>query len=270
MNRFVEANRRHWDEAVPLHVAGPFYDVPAFKAGACTLKRLELDEVGDVREKSLLHLQCHFGLDTLSWARRGARVTGLDFSAPAIEAARRLAREVSLDAEFVVADVLHPPSSLDGEFDVVFTSYGVLSWLPDLRRWAEVAARFVRPGGFLYVAEFHPFSWIFDDRPGTTELRVRYPYFGAPEPIRFEEQGTYAAKGAVLAHAETFWFPFTLGDVVTSVVAAGLRVEFLHEHPSSGHCCWPYAKVGADGAARLVEHDGSVPLVFSLKATRPA
>ena len=145
-----EANRASWDERVPIHASGEFYDVAGFRSGQERLRPFEISEVGDVTGKELVHLQCHFGIDTLSWARRGARVVGLDFSAPAIGEARRLAAELGLDADFVRSDVYDAPGSLGGrDFDVVYTGLGAINWLPDIRRWAGVAAALVRPGGFL-------------------------------------------------------------------------------------------------------------------------
>jgi SAM-dependent methyltransferase len=154
-------NRDSWNERVPIHVASAFYDVDGFKAGRAELYAYELRDVGSVRGKDLVHLQCHFGLDTLSWAKRGARVTGVDFSAPAIEAATRLAGEMGVRAKFVVANVYDAPAVLRRRFDVVYTGRGALSWLPDVRRWAAVVARLLRPGGLFYLTEFHPAEWMF-------------------------------------------------------------------------------------------------------------
>jgi 2-polyprenyl-3-methyl-5-hydroxy-6-metoxy-1,4-benzoquinol methylase len=159
-----EANRASWDERAPIHVSGEFYDVAAFKAGQERLQPFEIAEVGDVSGKNLLHLQCHFGIDTLSCARRGARVTGLDFSGPAIEAARGLALEMGLEATFVQSDVYGVARATGGEtFDIVYTGRGALNWLPDIERWAGVVVERIRPGGFLYLTEFHPFTEVFGD-----------------------------------------------------------------------------------------------------------
>ncbi|MDQ3793524.1 MAG: class I SAM-dependent methyltransferase, partial [Actinomycetota bacterium] len=148
---YLEANRANWDERVPIHAEGELYDVASFKEGQERLRPFELVEVGDVSGKDFIHLQCHFGIDTLSWARRGARVVGLDFSAPAVERARELAAELGLDAKFVQSDVYEAVGSLGGrDFDVVYTGLGALNWLPDIRRWAGVVAELVRPGGYLY------------------------------------------------------------------------------------------------------------------------
>ncbi len=268
MNEQTEANRRHWDEVVPAHAASDFYDVASFKAGKTTLKAVELEELGDVKGKSLLHLQCHFGLDTLSWAREGAAVTGIDFSEQAIETARNLAAETGIDARFLVSDIYALPENLDGQFDIVFTSYGVKAWLPDIERWAQVAAHFVRPGGTFYIVEFHPIAGVFDDEPGATDLRVRYPYFPTEEPMRFENEGTYAT-GAELEHRVTYEWTHTLGDIVTALTDAGLRIEFMHEFPFMTNQFLPFTEVAPDGKVRLKQHDGSVPLLFSIRATKP-
>src|SRR5678809_1174434 len=169
MDEYIQANQKLWNEWTAEHENSPFYNVEGFKAGKERLKSIELEEVGDVHGKTMLHLQCHFGLDTLAWARRGARVTGIDISERGIEQARLLAAETGLEATFVVSDVVELPDNLQGEFDVVFTSLGALNWLPDLPRWAEVVAHFVRPGGFFYIAEAHPFAWVFDDDDSATE-----------------------------------------------------------------------------------------------------
>lgn len=162
------------------------------------------------------------------------------------------------------------PEKLGGQFDVVFTSYGVLGWLPDLKRWAQVAAHFVKPGGTFYIAEFHPFAWVFDDAPGVDDLHVKYQYFRGDAPMRFEDEGTYADRTATIEHRETYSWPFTLGDVVTSLIDAGLRIEFLHEFPFSTYQFLPFTEELAPGKVRLTKHDGCVPLLFSVKATKPA
>ena len=265
---YLDANRRHWDEIVPIHEASPLYDVAGFKAGAPRLHALERGEVGDVRGKTLLHLQCHFGLDTIAWAREGgAIVTGIDFAPTAIETARRLAAEVGVSARFVCAEVDGLPEVLDGNFDVVFTSYGVLGWLPDLYRWARVVAHFLRPGGAFYIVEFHPFAWLFDDRPGVTEMKLHYPYFPGTEPLRDDPAGTYADLSAHVENRVRYNFPYTLGDTVSALIAAGLRLDYLHEHPFSPHRVWPFTAPVGDGTFAMPGH-ASLPCLFSIRATR--
>ncbi len=261
-----EANRSNWDERVPIHVSGEFYDVAGFKAGQERLRPFELSEVGKVRGKDLVHLQCHFGIDTLSWARRGARVVGLDFSAPAIEEARGLAGELGLDAEFVQSDVYDASESLGGrDFDVVYTGLGALNWLPDIHRWAAVVATLTRPGGFLYLTEFHPFSWVFGDE----DLTVAYDYFRGEEPEVWDEPGTYADLEAETVFNRTYEWNHTLGEVVSAVIEAGLVLEFLHEHDYTLFPRWPFLEKSGFDTYRLPGGTPTLPLMYSLRARKP-
>lgn len=270
MIEYLEANRQHWDELVPVHLASDFYGVSSFKAGSTTLAAVELEELGDVRGKRLLHLQCHFGLDTLSWAREGAVVTGIDFSQPAIEAARALAAETGIDARFIASDVYELPDELDERFDIVFTSKGVLFWLPDMSRWAKVVAQMLRPGGTFYMFEFHPLLGIFDKPEGVTDLFVRYPYFAPPTPLVFEDDGSYADRSATLVHRRTYTWPHPVSELITSLIAAGLRLDWFHEFPFTVERFFPFMEAMEGDAFRLTKHDGSVPLMYSVKATKPA
>ncbi|KIH96730.1 methyltransferase type 12 [Streptomonospora alba] len=264
----VEDNRRHWDERVPIHVAGSFYNLDGFRAGEEDLDRFQLDEMGDVSGLDLVHLQCHIGLDTLSWARRGARVTGLDFSAPAIEAATELAEQVGLDdrARFVAADVLDAAQTLGTHrFDVVYTGTGALMWLPDITRWAATVAALLRPGGRLYLAEFHPLTGVLDDDHGATAAG---DYF-ARGARTYTSPGTYAGWNAETVHNTTTEWHHTLGDVLSAVAGAGLRIEFVHEHATI-----PFQRYGAlvadGGRFRYPDHAAALPLMYSLAATAPA
>jgi SAM-dependent methyltransferase len=272
MDPHVAANKALWDEWTPIHVRSEFYDVEGWKAGRGRddLRPLLVEEVGDVAGKDLLHLQCHFGLDTLSWARRGARVTGADFSERAIEQARVLSADAGLDATFVVSDLADLPANLEGDFDVVFTSFGVLGWLPDVPRWAEVVAHFVRPGGFVYIAEAHPFAQVFDDDDAATELRPRYHYWPSPEPLEFPTDGSYADPGAHVEQPFEYCWQHSMGEIITSLAAAGLRIEYLHEFPWIVWKMYPFMVETEPGIWRLPEpDDGRLPLLFSLKATKP-
>lgn len=170
MDERLKTNLTKWNAVVPVHARSAMYDVAGFRAGRVKLHGLELGEIGEVRGKSMLHLQCHFGLDTMSWARLGAEVTGLDFSDEAIKFARSLSDELAIPARFVCADVYDTPSAVGATFDIVFTSYGVITWLPDMRRWADVIARSLKPGGFFYIADQHPFASIFNNLDDATEL----------------------------------------------------------------------------------------------------
>lgn len=245
------ANRANWDDRVPIHVAGSFYDVPGFVAGRDTLRDFELAEVGDVNGRTLLHLQCHIGLDTLSWARRGATVTGLDFSAPAVEVAGNLAAQVGVStARFVTAEMYEAVDALAAQtFDIVYTGFGALCWLPDLARWARTAAALVAPGGFLYLAEYHPFADVLAEDGRTVE----HDYFRR-DPLVVDAPGTYADPSAATTATVTVEWLHGIGDVVSALAAAGLRLEFLHEH-DHGHFRLP---------AGL-----RVPQVYSLRASKP-
>jgi SAM-dependent methyltransferase len=269
MDEYRKANLELWNNWTQINAAS--YDVEGFKSGKKGLGSLELGEVGDVAGTTLLHLQCHFGMDTLSWARLGATVTGADFSGEAIELARSLAAEVGIPATFVLSDLYDVPNVLDGQFDIVFTSYGAISWLPDMDGWAKVVAHFLKPGGTFYMAEFHPFVMVFEDAEDGETLRVTYPYRSEPnEPLRFETQGNYANPNADYRGVEYGW-NHTLGDIMTALIQAGLRIEFLHEHHFSvDGGMFKALEEGGDGYYYLkspVER-AAIPLMFSIRATK--
>jgi SAM-dependent methyltransferase len=264
----MQSNENLWDHWAELHAESEFYDVASFKAGRLTLQDIEREELGDVAGKSLLHLQCHFGLDTLSWARLGAIVTGVDFSEKAIALARSLSEETGIPATFVHSNIYDLPSNLSGQFDIVFTSYGALWWLPDIEGWAKVVAHFLKPDGTFLLVEFHPIASVFDvDDSG--DFRPMYPYFTRPQPMKFEVQGSYAASDPDYHGVEYGW-NHSMGEYVTSLIAAGLRIESLREYPVANWRMFPMMEQGADGWWRLPGDMGEIPLMFSLKATRPA
>jgi 2-polyprenyl-3-methyl-5-hydroxy-6-metoxy-1,4-benzoquinol methylase len=260
-----ELNRANWDDRVPVHLASEFYDVDGFRSGANSLRPFESAEVGDVTGKRLVHLQCHVGLDTLSWARIGAQVTGLDFSEPAITAARSLAADLALDASFVVADVYDAVTALGGRrFDVVYTGTGALVWLPDMTRWAGVVAALLEPGGFVYLVEGHPVAQILDDAQGTNVVR---DYFHE-QPSVEDYPYTYT-DGPALKHTRSVQFQHGLGQVVTALAAAGLRIEFLNEH--SFDCYQRFQSLERHGSQyRFPAGHPRIPMMFSLRASRPA
>ncbi|MFG2867823.1 class I SAM-dependent methyltransferase [Streptomyces sp. NPDC048338] len=265
-----EANRARWDERVPIHAASAFYDLDAFRAGKEALRDFELAEVGDVTGRSLLHLQCHIGLDTLSWARHGAaQVVGLDFSEPAVETARALAADLGYTpdrAAFVAADAYDAAEAVpDSSYDIVYTGTGALNWLPDLDRWAETAASLVAPGGFLYVAEFHPLTDSLDDETGS---RIVNDYF-VREPWVDTSPGTYADLGAATVHNRSVEWVHPVGEVVTAIARAGLRIEFLHEHDVSLYSRYETLRRHEDGYYRFPADRPRIPLMYSLKASRP-
>ncbi len=262
--QFRDSNRDLWDRLAAVHRDSDFYDVPGFREGKTSLKPIELAELGNVGGKSLLHLQCHFGLDTLSWARAGASVTGIDISPVAISTAKELAAELKIPARFECCEVFAVPECISETFDIVFTSYGALCWLDDIDRWARIAAEHLRPGGILYLVEFHPIAHAMAD-DGTP---FGYDYFHKAAPDKFEDTGTYADRDADVDNTAFEW-NHTLGDVVSAVCNAGLRVEFLHEFPFSAYDCFDYTQpVGPDDhRARVGNVD--MPLMYSLRAHKP-
>lgn len=273
MDEFIENNRKHWEELAALHPDSDYYDVAAFLDGTCTLDPVEPEEVGTVEGKALLHLQCHFGMDTLSWARRGADVTGVDFSEEAVETARELAEETGFEdsARFVRSDVYDlPESDLAGEqFDVVYTSFGVLFWLPDLDRWADVVSEFVRPGGTFYLADHHPFTNTFDEESTAEDLQVTYPYFGERLTYDAAETGTYALDPDDLDHGSTHGWTHSLGEIVTALAGAGLDIDFLHEYPWSTFEAVDAMEEGEHGRYVLPGVEEYHPFVFTLRASKP-
>jgi SAM-dependent methyltransferase len=267
----IRANNALWDEWTAVHEGSEFYDLEGFKRGGIRLRPYEIEEVGPVDGKDLLHLQCHFGIDTLSWARLGARVTGADFSGAAIELASSIAVEIGHpEARFVQSDIYDLPNALEGDFDIVFTSCGVLGWLPDVRRWAEVVAHFVRPGGRFYITEIHPIAQTFLEEgvePG--ELRLAYPYWEHPDPLAFPVEGSYADRTATVATRTEYGWDHGLGEIVTALIQAGLRIESLREYP---FVRWPlgFLVEAADGTYRLPPGTpGELPLFFSILAIKP-
>jgi len=267
LSEFEQVDQSNWNRLAPLHAQSAFYDVEGFKAGRISLLPIEQEELGDVTGKSLLHLQCHFGMDTLSWARLGAQVTGVDYAETAIGLARELGRETGLDARFICASIYDLPERLSGTFDIVLTSYGVLCWLPDLTRWGQVIAHFLKPGGVFYIVEGHPFASTFYNEKDATGLQVAYPYFQQAAPEAYPCDGSYATDADL--HYTAYEWPHGLSEIVNAVVGAGLRLEFLHEFPYAAYQCLPFMVQGADGWWRLPEHQESVPLIFSLKAIKP-
>lgn len=278
MDSYRQSNRRLWDEWTAVHKGSDFYDLESFKTGATSrgpdeaapgirVRRFEVEEIGDVRGKDLLHLQCHFGIDTLSWARLGARVTGIDFSDAAIELARSLADELDLDARFVVSSVEDLPANLEGSYDIVYTSRGAIWWLGDLGRWAEVVAGFLRPEGIFYMTEFHPVLQTLDEN--LAEPCVRYPYFPRPEPQRFAVHGSYADPTASVESEEEFGWQHSLGEIVTALAHAGLRLELLHEFDWVDHRYLPWLEEDDAGRWRLpADVEGELPLMYSLRARK--
>lgn len=262
---WLERNRANWDERVSVHAGSDFYDLPAFRVGADTLRPFEVDEVGDVTDLRLLHLQCHMGQDTLSWARRGAQVTGLDFSLPAITTARSLAREVGLAdrSRFVVGDVYSAAEALQGHrYDLVYTGLGALVWLPDLTRWATMVAALLVDGGRLYLTEFHPLT----DALAEDGRTIEHDYFD-PHPHLYDTPFTYT-DGPALTRTTSVQWQHPLGEVITAVAEAGLRIEFCRERATTLFRRYPGLERGDAGEYRFPAPAAQIPLTYSLRALK--
>lgn len=268
MDHFSETNQKLWDRWTLEHEKSDFYDVVGFRAGKDRLRSIELSELGDVAGKSLLHLQCHFGLDTLAWARRGAQVVGVDFSEASIALARSLSHELKIPARFYCTDVVRLPQELSGAFDIVFTSYGVLHWLRDLPAWGRAIYRCLKPGGIFYIVEDHPFFRVFTTR-GDDDLAVANPYFYDETAETVEMTGSYATGNTGEANNFYIW-NHSLGEVLNALIDAGLQIEFLHEFPYTARAKIAFMQKGEDGWYRLPEPlHGKIPFLFSLQACRP-
>lgn len=264
----MKANRDMWEDQLDIHKDSKFYDVESFLRGKQTLDPIELEEVGNVAGKSLLHLQCHFGLDTLSWARLDAEVTGVDFSKKAIALAEKLADQIGVKARFITSDIYKLGDVLEEEFDIVFTSGGVLTWLPDLKTWGEIAARYVKRGGFFYIREFHPFSLVFDDEREDDSLVLRYPYFCRGEPMVFQNDSTYVDTSRKIPIRTSYEWPYSLSGVINALIGAGLRINFFNEFSVTTWKQMPFLIERDDGRWILPSHQDSMPLMFSIKATK--
>ncbi|MGZ3845575.1 MAG: class I SAM-dependent methyltransferase [Flavisolibacter sp.] len=259
---YFDENKKLWNQRTVVHKDSAFYDVRSFLEGKSSLNEIELKELGDVRGKKILHLQCHFGMDSLSLARMGADVTGVDLSDTAIEEARRLNDELSLNAKFVCCNVYDLKDHLNDEFDIVFTSYGVIGWLPELETWAGVVASFLKTGGFFYMAEFHPVVWMLDE-----DLKnVKY-YYHNRETIVMDAQGTYTDRYADIQGKEYSW-NHSISEVLNALLSRKLQLDFFNEYSYSPYPCFRNVVQGADGNWRVRGSEDKIPMVYSLKMTK--
>jgi 2-polyprenyl-3-methyl-5-hydroxy-6-metoxy-1,4-benzoquinol methylase len=259
---YFEENKLLWNKRTAIHKDSAFYDVPAFLGGKSSLNEIELRGLGDVKGKKILHLQCHFGMDTLSLARMGAKVTGIDLSDASIEEARRLNNELGLDARFICCNVYDLKQHLDETFDIVFTSYGVIGWLPDLNAWAELIAHFLKPGGMFFMAEFHPVVWMLDeDFKG-----VKY-YYHNQEMIVVKSEGTYTDRTVEVDQKEYSW-NHGIAEVLNSLIGHGIRLERFDEFSYSPYPCFNNLVKGTDGNWRVKGLEDKIPMVYSVTAVK--
>ena len=263
-------NLANWNDRVPIHIAPGLYDVQGLvddPEAISNIVEFDRKHIGDVRGQSLLHLQCHIGTETLSWAKLGASVTGSDFSAPALAHCRELAERLGIEARFVEAELYDTPKVLDEQFDIVYTSVGAINWLPDIKGWAEIAALFVRPGGRFYIRDAHPMLFTLEDERDDEQLVVGYPYFETTEPIVLDDDTTYGGPGR-LTHSRTNEWNHGLGETINALIMAGLRIEEVRERRSLD---WPALPSMSEnhGRYQLPDHQRDlVPLEFSISATK--
>ncbi len=262
MEDYISINKQSWNNRVDAHMKSAFYDVSGFLNGNSSLKEIEIAMLGDLKGKSILHLQCHFGQDTISLARLGAFVTGVDLSDVAIAQARNLAIQTNVDVEFICCNIYDLPLHLDKQFDIVFTSYGTIGWLPDLDKWASVVAKFLKPGGSFVFVEFHPAVWMYDDN----FEKIAYNYFNEG-PILEQESGTYADKDAPIAQHYVMW-NHGFGEVLTAVINNGLSVSLFKEFDYSPYNCFKETVEFEPGKFRIKHFGNRFPMVYALKALK--
>ncbi len=260
---YFEANKKLWNDNTSYHVKSKFYDMDSFKNGATSLMPTELNELGNIKGKKILHLQCHFGQDSISLSRLGAEVTGVDFSEDAINYAINLADELRMDTKFICANIYDLPNILEKRFDIVFTSYGTICWLPDLDKWAEIISKFLLPGGLFYFVEFHSHLMIYDDE----FEKVEHSYFFNNKPIIDEYEGTYADKNAPIKNIAYGW-NHPISEILTSLLNQNLILHQFNEFPFSHYDCFPNMEKIADRKYVFKNFGNKIPYMFSLKATK--
>jgi len=260
--KYIEVNKSLWNGRTPIHVKSSFYDVDSFKKGKSSLNFPEIETLGDVKDKSILHLQCHFGLDTLSLARLGAKVRGIDFSDKAIEIARSLNNELGLNVEFICSNVYDLKDVLNKKYDIVFTSYGVIGWLPDLDKWAEIISHFLKEDGMFYMVEFHPVVSMFEDN----FERLKYSYFNRGAVIE-EDKGTYTDRNADFTH-ESYQWGHSISEVISSLFKHNFKIVSFEEYPFSVYNCFNKTVKKEHGFWEIEGLEDKIPMMFSLKAVK--
>jgi len=262
MENYLDINKNSWNARVEPHLESDFYFVDEFLKGRNSLNSIELDLLGDVTGKSILHLQCHFGQDSISLSRMGAKVTGIDLSDKAIDAAKDLAHKCGTDTEFICTDVYNLPNVLNEKFDIVFTSYGTIGWLPDLERWANVVSHFIKADGEFIMAEFHPVVWMYDDDFDD----VTYHYFNE-KPIIETSVGTYADTAADIVQDYVSW-NHPLSDVLQNLISKNLVLENFREYDWSPYPCFKHVEEFEKGKWRIAKFGNKIPLVYAIKAKK--
>ncbi|WP_316819311.1 class I SAM-dependent methyltransferase [Pedobacter nyackensis] len=259
---YIEINRQSWNNRTDTHLKSEFYDLEGFMNGKTSLNDIELNLLGDLQGKTILHLQCHFGQDSISLSRLGAEVTGVDLADKAIESAKQIAKETNSTANFICCDIYDLPNHLDKQFDIVFTSYGTIGWLPDLDKWANVVSKFLKPNGQFVFVEFHPVVWMFDD----SFEKVGYRYFNSGAIVE-TESGTYADRTAEINQQYVMW-NHGLSEVMNSLIKSGLEIQALDEFDYSPYNCFQNTIEFTPGKFRIAHLDDKIPMVYSILATK--
>ena len=255
---YKQINKDLWNLKVPIHLKSDFYGQKEFEAGKTSLKGIELALLGEIKGKDVLHLQCHFGQDSISMARMGANVTGVDLSDEAIKVAKQLSQDLNVPAEFICSDVYDAPTHIDKKFDIVFSTYGTIGWLPDMERWSKLVKHFLKPGGRLILVEFHPFVWTMDDN----FEKIRYYYFNREEITEVEE-GTYADRYAEIKYASISW-NHDFGEVLGSLLKEGLTITNFQEYDYSPYVCFSNLVKLEEDKYQVKGIEGKIPMVYSL------
>lgn len=259
---YIEINRQSWNNRTDIHVKSEFYDLTGFLKGNTSLNEIELNLLGDITGKTILHLQCHFGQDTISLSRLGAEVTGVDLSDKAIENAMQIAKDTKSTANFICSDIYDLPNHLEKQFDIVFTSYGTIGWLPDLDKWAKIVSNYLKPNGQFVFVEFHPIVWMFDDN----FEKVKYNYLNTGAIVE-TENGTYADKSANIAQEYVMW-NHGLSEVINSLIKSGLELNSLDEFDYSPYNCFSKT-IEIEPKKYRIEHlDNKIPMVYSILASK--
>ena len=261
---YIKINKALWNDKTDTHFESDFYDVQGFLNGKDSLNPIEIDLLGNIKDKEVLHLQCHFGMDSLSLARRGAQVSGVDFSEKAIEKAQLLNRQLGLDVQFIQSDIFKLHHKLNQQFDLIFTSYGVLGWLPDMQRWADTVQHFLKPGGQLILVEFHPVVWMFDDY----FEKISFNYMGGAAIVE-QIEGTYTDRSAAIGGQSVSW-NHGLSTVVQALLQAGMQVRDFQEYNYSPYDCFENTVQMAANKYQIKGLENKIPMVYSLVAQKSA
>ncbi|WKK67173.1 class I SAM-dependent methyltransferase [Lutimonas zeaxanthinifaciens] len=259
---YIQVNKKLWDQKTEFHYESEFYNVEDFIKNENSLNPIEIDLLGNLTGKSLLHLQCHFGQDSISLNKLGAEVTAVDFSSKAIERARELNNKMEAKVRFIESDVYKLPEVLDQKFDIVYTSYGVLGWLPDMKKWAEIVSNFLKPGGILVLVEFHPVVWMFSDDFKKIEFK-----YSDKDPIIEEYEGTYADRNADMTGKSICW-NHGLSIVMDALIQQKLEIKTFEEFSYSPYDCFENTVEVEKGKYMIKGLEGKIPMIYSVKAVK--